>query len=161
MGIVMWSLYNENLKKPLILVGFLVLLMGIMLLLTGKNDSASKAYYRTVVIKDTQVSVEVVDTPESREHGLSGKSSLPHDSGMFFVFEQAGVYPFWMKDMLFSLDMLWIGDDFSVVHIVENASPDTYPDIFDPGVPARYVLEVNAGFVKEKNIQVGDIVSLE
>jgi uncharacterized membrane protein (UPF0127 family) len=79
---------------------------------------------------------------------------------MLFVFPEDGLYSFWMKDMLISIDILWISADGEIVHIVERVSPESYPEHFVSESPARYVLELPAGYVGSRGISVGDIVRL-
>ncbi len=88
--------------------------------------------------------------------GLSGKTGLNADEGMLFAFDKPGNYGFWMKDMEFPLDILWISDSFSVVGVEKNLATDTYPTVFGENYEARYVLEVPAGFSDKNNIKVGD-----
>lgn len=114
----------------------------------------------TIILDGTSIRVAIVGTEALREHGLSGYSGLAPDEGMLFVFEQDGTYSFWMKDMLFPIDMLWIDAQGRVVDIERNVSPDTYPQGFMPDSPARYVLELPAGFSQEHNIVVGSKVEL-
>ena len=78
-----------------------------------------------------------------------------------FVFDKSYKYSFWMKDMLFPIDIIWIGEDFSVVDITENAEPNSYPNLFTPREEALYVLEVNAGFSNEKGLKIGDKVEFK
>lgn len=99
--------------------------------------------------------VEIADTPDERAQGLSGTTELADDEGMLFVFDTEGTYGFWMHDMLISIDIIWVASDGSVVHIEHSLSPDTYPQTFTPPLPARYVLEVPAGFALEHEIGVG------
>lgn len=113
-----------------------------------------------VRVKDVLLKVDVVDTPVLREQGLSGRGSLQALEGMLFVFDEAGIYHFWMKEMNFPIDIIWIGDDFRVVDITHSASEDSFPQTFAPKVPARYVLEVNAGFSREYGVSIGDIIEL-
>lgn len=61
-----------------------------------------------------------------------------------------------MKSMKFPIDIIWFSSDKKVVGIAENARPESFPEIFRPAEPARYVLEVNAGYVKKSNIKIGD-----
>jgi uncharacterized membrane protein (UPF0127 family) len=79
---------------------------------------------------------------------------------MMFTFPQPGVYSFWMKDMKFSLDMIWLDSDNRVITIHENISPDTYlqnpPELFRPTKPASVVIEVPGGFAEKINLSVGD-----
>ena len=110
---------------------------------------------RTISLAGTSVHVAIADTESSREQGLGGITSLAGDQGMLFVFEKDGMYSFWMKDMLFSIDMLWISSDGRVVYIVPSASPATYPHAFTPHTLAKYVLEVPAGFATQHKIGVG------
>lgn len=93
----------------------------------------------------------------ARQHirGLSGLTELSDGEGMLFVFDKSDKYGFWMKDMFFSIDILWIDEEGKVVHIKENATPESYPEVFKPDIPARFVLEVKAGFVKEEEIGLG------
>ena len=110
---------------------------------------------QTISFAATTLHVAIADTEASREQGLSGITSLAMDEGMLFIFPKDGMYSFWMKDMLFSIDMLWISFDGLVVSIVPSASPATYPHAFTPSTLARYVLEVPAGFAAEHKIGVG------
>jgi uncharacterized membrane protein (UPF0127 family) len=104
--------------------------------------------------------VSVADTPAAREKGLSGKTGLAPDEGMLFVFPVAGVYSFWMKDMRFPIDILWIANDGTIVAIKENFSPASYPQTFAPATPARYVLEVPAGYCAAHQLQVGGRIQI-
>ncbi len=122
--------------------------------------SALRPQVRTVEVKGEAIRVEVADTESTRERGLSGRSGLAADEGMLFIFPDDGEYPFWMKDMLFSIDMVWISADGKVVYMALNVSPDTYPQVFRPEVPARYVLELPSGYAREHGIRIGDIVRL-
>lgn len=114
----------------------------------------------TVQIKDHTIRVAIVDTPESRAIGLSGHESLPKGEGMLFVFPEDGLYSFWMKDMRFAIDILWISSEGAIVDLRENISPNTYPASFMPRSEARYVLELPAGAVEEYELELGDIVRL-
>jgi uncharacterized membrane protein (UPF0127 family) len=115
---------------------------------------------RTVQLKGEMIHVDVADTPASREQGLSDRASLASDAGMLFVFPRDDRYAFWMKDMRFSIDMVWLASDGTVVYIVRNASPDSYPTSFMPDTPARYVLELPAGWANAHRLAIGDRASL-
>lgn len=96
---------------------------------------------------DKTYTVYISDTEESRESGLSGWKELTSDEAMIFVFDKEGEYPFWMKDMLFPIDIVWLDSSFKPVHIEKNVSPDTYPKKFVNSISARYVLELRSGTV--------------
>ena len=115
---------------------------------------------KTVRLKGQTLRVAVADTPEKREKGLSGTTGLGGDEGMLFMFPGDGVYGFWMKDMLYSIDIVWIASDGRVVYIVRDATPASYPTDFLPDTPARYVLELQAGWANAHGVSIGDSVSL-
>lgn len=119
-----------------------------------------------VVISGITIPVEVVDTPEERAQGLSGKESLPEEEGMLFSFETLKTNPaFWMKDMMFSIDIIWISDGRIVqinrsVPAPAQGTADANLPLYQTQVPIDYVLEVNAGFSDKMGIKEGDGVDL-
>lgn len=129
--------------------------------LVEEVSSVTSVAPKKLVFPGGEVSLEIVDTPALREKGLSGRTGLPAGTGMLFVFEESGLQGFWMKDMLFSIDMLWLDSNYRVVHIEADASPDSYPKVFLSKEPARFVLEVPAGWSKEKGIEVGSEFKME
>ncbi len=109
-----------------------------------------------LVIGDSKIRIILADNEEERIQGLSGKEKLSHDQGMLFIFPEMGNHGIWMKDMNFSIDIIWLDSKFQVVDFIENVSPESYPNIFKPRKPAKYVLEMNNGFVKENGIKIED-----
>ncbi len=99
--------------------------------------------------------IEYALTEEEKEKGLSGRSNLPSDYGMLFTFATSDKYGFWMKDTLVPLDIFWLDSRGQVVSMVLEVSTTTYPDVFYPSVPARYVLETSAGLGRARNIATG------
>jgi len=101
--------------------------------------------------------VELATTPQQWVQGLSGRETLYPARGMLFVFPQPQVQSFWMKNMKFPLDIVWLGEDFTVVGMEENIPPckKDCPTYTSP-VPVKYVLEVAAGTVKKEGLKVGD-----
>jgi uncharacterized protein len=95
--------------------------------------------------------VEVAIKPDDLERGLSGRDSLLAQSGMLFDLGSTRVPSFWMKGMRFPLDMIWIDETRSIVGVTPNVpvpladTPDDQLQRYSPGVPVRYVLELNAG----------------
>lgn len=110
---------------------------------------------KTITIGDTTVVAEVATTPEEQQQGLSGRTTLAEGRGMLFVFAEPQVLRFWMKDMQFPIDIIWISGDGIVLGFVQALSPDTYPTVFSSGVTATYALEVPAGFVETHAIAEG------
>ena len=113
-----------------------------------------------ISIRDTSLTVEVVDDQASRTQGLSGVAKMPADEGMLFFFDREGYYSFWMKDMNFPIDIFWIDNSLRVVHIEKNVRPETYPARYTSSQPARFVLETNAFFAETFGITVGDMMSI-
>ena len=102
--------------------------------------------------------VDVVDEPRSRTQGLSGRSPLASNEGMLFVFPEADTHSFWMKDMKFAIDIIWISENGEIVHIEKGIEPKTYPKSFISKQNALYVLEVLSGTVDNSKIEVGEEV---
>lgn len=138
--------------KKLILSSIaLLFVVGGFLLYSGSDQDAP-----TVSFNSVEVEVEIAETSDQRAQGLSGRESLSSNEGMLFVFESADTHAFYMRDMNFSIDIIWMDDDFRVVDISANLAPESYPEIFRPEEPSRYVLEVVAGFADSHSVEVGD-----
>jgi uncharacterized protein len=105
-----------------------------------------------------RVFVEVPDDSEESMRGLMFRIHLPWNAGMLFPYSNEEPRTFWMKNTLIPLDMIFVDSSSKIVEIKENVPPceqeecPTYPSV----QPAQYVLEVNAGFVQEKGVKVGD-----
>jgi uncharacterized membrane protein (UPF0127 family) len=108
------------------------------------------------VIGETAITVEVVSSEDDMRKGLSGRDKLLNNHGMLFVFPDVAYHGIWMKDMRFSIDIIWLNEQSEIVYIERNLGPDTYPEIFRPSRQAKYVLEVNSGFVDQHFLRVGD-----
>ena len=113
-----------------------------------------------VTVGGTPVSVDIASTEATREQGLSGRASLPEGTGMWFVFASDDTWGFWMKDMNFPIDMIWVDLTGRVVSVAASASPNSYPHVFYPSAPARYVLEVPSGFAAAHDVVAGTTVSI-
>jgi uncharacterized membrane protein (UPF0127 family) len=101
--------------------------------------------------------VVVAGSTATREQGLSDARTLPRGTGMLFVFGHDDIWRFWMKDMYFSLDIVWLNAQKEVLYVVHNATPVAYPHVFTPSQESRYVLEVPAGDAAE--VEPGDIAA--
>lgn len=121
---------------------------------------------------DAEVIVEIAETSEARVRGLGGHPPLGDNEGMLFIFDWPSRYAFWMRGMLFPLDMIWLDDHPSgdgtlvVVDITADvplappSATDATRPTYSPARPARYVLEVNAGYALERGIVVDEIVTM-
>lgn len=95
---------------------------------------------------------EIAKTLEERKTGLMHRASMPKDQGMLFIFERSGFHPFWMKNTLIPLDIIWINKDKIIVDIQTVPPCTTKPDCpnYVPKDMNLYVLEVNAGVFEGK-----------
>ncbi len=120
---------------------------------------------RPVVVLDerVRVAVDIVNTPALRSQGLSGRAGLAADEGMLFEFEAPKLQSFWMKDMRFEIDIVWIRDD-QIVGITPNVplpkTPGALPQFSSP-VPCDVVLELRAGAARRFGLKLGDAVRVE
>lgn len=125
------------------------------------NGCVKSSSLVTAQLGDSQkLQLEVVNTPQSITQGLSGRDEIGAD-GMLFVFDRAQTPRFWMKEMKFDLDMIWI-KEMKVVEITKNVpAPDLSVPLnqlptYGPNQPVEMVLEVEAGKVGQWGIEVGD-----
>ena len=91
------------------------------------------------------------------------RTELDKDKGMLFIFDKEGIYPFWMKNTLIPLDMIWIDSSNKVVFISQNVQPckSLICPVIIPSASAKYVLEINAGICEELGLKIGDEVEIK
>lgn len=140
-------------KKILILLAVCALLLSAFSLFTPKNKIKSIQVGNTVLDR-----IEIADTNAKRERGLSGRNSIEANYGMLFTFQTPAKYEFWMKDMNFAIDMIWLDADWKVVGLKKDAKPESYPEAFGPEENSLYVLEVVSGLIQKENLKIGDHV---
>ncbi len=111
-----------------------------------------------VCVRSGCLTVELAATQEERARGLMFRKHLSPARGMLFIFSKDDFWPFWMKNTLIPLDIIWLDKDKKIVDMVVNAQPALGDDpySFKPVARARYVLEANAGFVEKNKISIGD-----
>jgi uncharacterized protein len=110
--------------------------------------------------RSSAVTVEVMRTDAELARGLMFRERLGADEGMLFVFPQSGDHPFWMKNTLIPLDMIFIDERREVVGVVERAEPLT-TEPRSVGRASRYVLEVNGGWSAAHGVAAGDRARFE
>jgi len=110
-----------------------------------------------------QIAAEKADTLEERALGLMFRKELGDNEGMLFIFEEEGFHSFWMKNMVISLDIIWLNKEKKVVYYIEDVPPckeEKCPS-YVPFRKAKYVIEVKAGFIKKEKIKIGDEIKFE
>ncbi|MBP6860420.1 MAG: DUF192 domain-containing protein [Candidatus Pacebacteria bacterium] len=141
-----------NLSYWLLLAAVGLAVVGASFLVLGRANPEAVTV-ESASLSDMQI--EIADTNAARVQGLSGRSALADDYGMLFVFEDVGRYGFWMKDMYLVIDIIWIKDNGEIVGIEREVSPETYPTVFYPPEPVRYVLEIAGGSAERRGFLVG------
>ena len=137
-----------NLRKT-IFISINVSLCIIQLFTFNQSFAEEIVYSQAIVTTSTgeEIPVEVADTLKKRSLGLGKRTTLKKGWGMLFVFEKRKPHRFWMKDMQFPLDIIWL-DNHRIVHIIHNAKPANSrdePKVMTSPVPVNFVLEIAAG----------------
>lgn len=163
----MASIFRRNFWRVAALptLFLLVLFSYFLILELASERNFRKAAGAEILIHEALFRAEVASTPIARARGLSGRDFLAADSGMLFTFDKPAIYSFWMKDMRFPIDIIWLRDA-KVVYVAKNVLPpgpgisDSELKVYSPSVEADMVLEVAAGMVDKFGISVGDAVSV-
>lgn len=135
------------------------------LFMTQEVRSQSNDYRQVNVMVNGLVLVaDIAATDEQRTEGLSVKDSLAENEAMLFVFDNEAEHTFWMKNMKFPIDIIWIDTDKTVVHIEHNLQPcssELFCPTYKPIDDSLYVLETVGGFAEEHDIVKGTMVDFE
>jgi uncharacterized membrane protein (UPF0127 family) len=148
---------------------FIVLLCSLLAVSCSKNSATiiepAANYNFKLQVGQKILLVELADTDSKKSAGLSDRQTMPLDAGMLFVFEPESTPKFWMKNMNFDLDLIWINKN-KIVGITPNvpapAAGKTKPQnlpLHSPPLKVDQVLEVNAGWAEKNNIKVGDDIA--
>lgn len=109
---------------------------------------------KKIVLGNENFYSEVVSSPSRMYRGLGGRNDLCQSCAMLFQFSDSGKHSFWMKNMLFPLDIIWLLND-KIVHLEKNV-PKDFSGIMMPSDKADQVLEINAGNIERLGIKIGD-----
>jgi len=121
-------------------------------------ENKQKRFVRVFFPNGCSLIAELAITEEERQLGLMFREKINPDQGMLFVFEKEDILSFWMKNMNFPLDILWLNQEKRIVHIESHVAPCKNPDCpsyFSP-LPAMYVLELKTGIVKANQLKLYD-----
>lgn len=133
----------------------LLILLIILVSLTScySEKSTTKITFKTDN-SPISITADIADTFEEREVGLMNRPFMDKTAGMLFIMDTEELTYFWMKDTLIPLDMIFLDSNKNIVSIQENTLPCTTAEceIYPSVHPAKYVIEVNAGFVENHKI---------
>ena len=118
---------------------------------------------RVVLPDGAAIQVELATDDATRAQGLMYRDHMADDRGMLFLFPESGDYPFWMKNTLIPLDMVWIDDQRRIAHVASNVPPckaDPCPN-YPPNANAKYVLELAAGVAAKHHLANGQALRFE
>ncbi len=102
---------------------------------------------------------DIADTVAKQQLGLMFQKELPENYGMTFLFDKISILKMWMKNTYIPLDMIFFDEHGIITHIHKNAEPFS-EELISSKEPAKGVIEVIAGTVDEKNIQIGDKIKV-
>ncbi|HEY6405220.1 MAG TPA: DUF192 domain-containing protein [Nitrososphaeraceae archaeon] len=163
----------NNVKSIFVMSGLFVLMAGFLLFepplfhmtyavnntflppIVDPNDQPIKA---RIIVNGFAILADVAITDEDQIKGLSIRDQMNENEGMLFVYGEPSRQSFWMKDMKFPIDIIWLNGTGSVVHVEENLKP-CVPSLecpsFSPNENAQYVLETVAGFAQKHHLKIG------
>lgn len=131
----------------------------------GGSTSSNNGYRQVnITLNNITVVADIAATNDQRTKGLSVKDTLDEDEGMLFVFSTSREHSFWMKNMKFPIDIIWISEHHEVVHVehsLEQCEPDLPCPAYMPKRNSLYVLETVAGFAQKYNITENTYVSFQ
>ncbi len=149
-------------KKEAAASVLLLVAVALVLLNLPSGQQTETSYNASFIVdgeKAGALTLEVANTTEEREQGLMHRESLPDNHGMLFVFPDEKVRPFWMKNTLIPLDMIFISSNLTVLNVEEAYTQPNATDeeltIYTSDGPAKYVIETHRGFAAEHGIEAG------
>lgn len=151
-------------NKIQIIIICLLIPLGAIYLYTEHKDVPIRDFFLpgtpVMHIGEIPMRVQIANSDAERTQGLSGRDDLDDINGLLFVFPETDYHGIWMKDMNFPIDIIWIDEDLKVININKGVTPETYPRIYRPDRPARYVVETNIHYSDTFGISAGQTVRL-
>lgn len=143
-------------QKNILIIICVIFITSLVLFSQNKNLDKN---IKVVQIGGQNIYVDVASSSLDQQRGLGGKQEMGANQGMLFMFDRPGKYVFWMKDMNFPIDIIWIDKNLKIVYIKKAASPLLFPETYKPELDSMYVLETKSGFSDTFNVKIGDSVS--
>ena len=155
---------NKTIIQTIIIT--LIVLLAVLLFWSfnffSHNNSLFSGSQPIVTIAGQEIKVKIAQTPNQKELGLGKIKSLPENQGMLFIYDDYVIPNYWMKDMKFSIDIIWIKDNMVMGYEkdLKSQADNINLPVYQPKTFINYVLEVNSGFVDKYGLQIGDNVKL-
>jgi uncharacterized membrane protein (UPF0127 family) len=147
---------NTKNGRATVFVAAFVIALAALFIGRALSTAVSECGKPELLLGDARILLTVAQTPSEQERGLSGHAPLAADEGMLFLFDDVRVKQFWMKDMGFPIDIIWISPEWKVNAWAANALPESYPALFTSPDNTQYVLEVPAGTAKRLWLRTGE-----
>lgn len=144
-------------QKIVFLLVLVALIVGAVIVMQWKGEKVDKMLAR---IGEGEFVLRVADDVAERARGLGGVQALAPDEGILFIFPNDDFHAIWMKDMLIPIDILWLSESGEVIDLRADVSPNSFPQIFAPHTPARFVVELSSGSTKMFGIKIGSRVQI-
>lgn len=167
---------NLDTKNKILIVAFLLAILSVSSFesnvkglqnntsISGNSTDFFPHYdKKTVLINGFKVLLAIASTDELRIKGLSGSEKLNENEGMLFLFDKPSKQGFWMNEMKYPIDILWLDSNSSVIYIEKNLEPCKIflaCPVYNPQADSLYVIELRAGFVDRHSIRNGTIIDL-
>lgn len=136
-----------------------VIILSLIITIHVLSRGSSPTRFIQLFLPDgTEIKAELAVTEEERVKGLMFRGEIKTDQGMLFIMEEEALHGFWMKNMKFPLDILWLNKQKRIVHMETRVPPCKKPPcpVYQSEIPAKYVLELKAGSIEEYNLQLFD-----
>lgn len=144
---------RRNTPRFLVLFVIGLLLVSVVVLYRSSRPEQTKIH-----VAGEQFITEVASTPMAHQRGLSGRDSLAQNHAMLFTFETEGTQCFWMQDMRFNIDMVWLDGQNRIAAIEQNVAPGSYPKNFCH--EGKSVIEFTEGTTERLHLNIGDQADL-
>jgi uncharacterized membrane protein (UPF0127 family) len=135
-----------------------LLLTTVVMMLYCAGQAGRTKYIKVFFPDGYSVAAELAVTDEERQQGLMFREKIAEDQGMLFIFEEEEIHSFWMKNMRFSIDILWLDRERRIVHLESRVPPCTVDPCpsYPPDRPASFVLELQSGAAEKHGLKLYD-----
>jgi uncharacterized membrane protein (UPF0127 family) len=143
-------------QKLLFSICLLFLIIGAFYYIAKISTNSDSNYTKQLKVGEKVFLINTVSTAALKSLGLSYTKKICDNCGMLFVFEEADYHSFWMKDMNYDLDIVFIDQDKNISEVFKNVKKENFPEKIQNKNIAQYVLEINSGAFDKYDLNIGD-----